>query len=208
MGHITNGAYVARVGRDLYFGTPVGITDVEQCRRQVKQEFPQYRTHVIATGGHSDGVYCPVCPGLIISLCDIPTYEETFPGWEVVYLPGQSWDKVRAFLALKQLNYGKWWIPGWEHDLDVIRTVETWMDHWVGCIEETVFDVNMLIVDHKNILMFNHNDQVMRTVERYGITAHIVPFRHRFFWDGGIHCVTMDVDRLGSMQDYFPERQA
>lgn len=207
IGYMSNGAYVTRVGRDLYFGTPVGHTDIEQSRRQAKEEFPQYRTHVIATGGHSDGTFCAVCPGLIVSLYDVPTYSDTFPDWEVIYLPGQSWAKVSAFMALKQRNYGKWWIPGWEHDLDVIRTVETWMGHWVGYVEETVFDVNMLIVDPKNVLIFNHNDQVVHALERYGITAHIVPFRHRFFWDGGIHCVTMDVDRLGIMQDYFPKRQ-
>lgn len=207
IGYMSNGAYVTRVGRDLYFGTPVGHTDIAQSRQQAMEEFPQYRTHVIATGGHSDGTFCAVCPGLIISLYDVPTYSDTFPGWEVIYLPGQSWTKVSAFMALKQKNYGKWWIPGWEHDLDVIRTVETWMDHWVGYVEETVFDVNMLIVDPKNVLMFNHNDLVVHALERYGITAHIVPFRHRFFWDGGIHCVTMDIDRVGSMQDYFPERQ-
>jgi len=216
--HITNGAYVTRVGRDLYFGTPVGITDVEQCRRQVKQEFPQYRTHVIATGGHSDGVYCPVCPGLIISLRDIPTYKETFPGWEVVYLPpGESWAKVKPFLELKAKNNGKWWIPGFEHDQAVIDTVEQWLGHWTGYVEETVFDIklnlartwpsSMLIVNPKNVMVFNYNKQIFDALERYGITPHIVPFRHRLFWDGGIYCITMDVDRLGSMQDYFPERQ-
>jgi hypothetical protein len=45
-----------------------------------------------------------VCPGLIISLHDVPTYKNTFPDWEVVYLPGQSWTKVMPFLQLKEKN--------------------------------------------------------------------------------------------------------
>jgi len=136
----------------------------------------------------------------------VPTYADTFPGWEVVYLPGQSWSKVQPFLDLKLKNKGRWWIPGFEYDQAVIDVVETWLDHWTGYVEETVFDVNMLIVDPKNVLVFNYNKQVFDALDRYGITAHVVPFRHRYFWDGGIHCVTSDLHREGTMQDYFPER--
>ena len=137
---------------------------------------------------------------------DVPTYADTFPDWEVVYLPGQSWDNVRPFLKLKNQNKGKWWIPGFEHDQDVVNVVEQWLGHWTGYVEETVFDVNMLVVDPKNVLVFNYNKQVFNALERYGITPHIVPFRHRYFWDGGIHCLTSDLHREGTMQDYFPER--
>ena len=73
-------------------------------------------------------------------------------------------------------------------------------------MEETVFDVNMLIIDPKNVMVFNYNKQVFDALDRYGITPHIVPFRHRYFWDGGIHCVTLDLHREGTMQDYFPNR--
>ena len=30
-----------------------------------------------------------------------------------------------------------------------------------------------------------------------------VPWRHRFFWDGGLHCITLDLNREGVQQDYF-----
>jgi hypothetical protein len=162
--------------------------------------------HIVNTGGHSDATYCPVCPGLIISLYDVPTYADTFPGWEVVYLPGQSWAMVKDFLQLKKKNGGRWWIPGFEHNQDVVDTVERWLGHWTGYVEETVFDVNMLIIDPKNVIVFNYNKQVFDALDRYGITPHIVPFRHRYFWDGGIHCVTSDLHREGTIQDYFPER--
>ena len=41
---------------------------------------------------------------------------------------------------------------------------------------------------------------------RHGVTPHICNFRHRYFWDGGLHCITSDLNREGVMQDYFPER--
>jgi hypothetical protein len=201
------GAFISRIGKDLYFGTENYSQDQTQYQTTIDNEFPHTRNHIVNTGGHSDGTYCPVCPGLIISLQDVPTYKHTFPDWEVVYLPNQSWDKVKPFLDLKEKNKGKWWIPEFEHDQAVIDTVETWLGHWVGYVEETVFDVNMLIVDPKNVIVFNYNKQVFDALHRYGITPHIVPFRHRYFWDGGIHCVTSDLHRTGTIQDYFPERK-
>lgn len=200
------GSMVSRLGKDLYFGTEFLYQDQTQYKKYVQHEFPDHRTHVINTGGHADGTFCPVCPGLIISLFDVPTYKDTFPDWEVIYLPKQSWEAIQPFLRLKQKNNGKWWIPGFEHDQAVTDCVETWLSHWTGYVEETVFDVNMLIVDPKNIIVFNYNKLVFDALERYGITPHIVPFRHRYFWDGGIHCVTSDLDRQGTMQDYFPQR--
>jgi hypothetical protein len=200
------GAFITRVGQDLYFGTNSYSQNQIQYQTQIDNEFVNTRNHIVNTGGHSDAVYCPVCPGLIISLRDVPTYANTFPGWEVVYLPGQSWNKIHPFLRLKERNHGRWWIPGFEHDNDVINVVEQWLGHWTGYVEETVFDVNMLIIDPKNVMVFNYNKLVFDTLNRYGITPHIVPFRHRYFWDGGIHCVTSDLHREGTMQDYFPER--
>ena len=201
-----NSAMVTRCGRDLYFGTLSYDVDAESLLARYQSQFPNYRCHVVNTGGHLDGTFCPVKPGLIISLCDIPTYAKTFPGWEVVYLPGQSWEAVAPFLDLKRKNMGKWWVPGEELNDDFTDYVEQWMSHWVGYVEETVFDVNMLVIDEKNVVCNNYNKQVFDAFERHGITPHIVNFRHRFFWDGGLHCITSDISRRGTMQDYFPGR--
>jgi hypothetical protein len=205
-GSHVNGAMLTRIGKDLYFGTQSYDQDTTAYQKSINKEFTNTRNHIVNTGGHSDGTYCPVAPGLIISLMDVPTYADTFPGWEVVYLPGQSWSAVSPFLGIKKKNKGKWWIPGFEYDQAVIDTVEQWLGHWTGYVEETVFDVNMLIIDPKNVIVFNYNKQVFDALDRYGITPHIVPFRHRYFWDGGIHCVTSDLHREGTMQDYFKER--
>lgn len=201
-----SGANCARIGKDLYFGTENYSDDLDKLRKHYKDNFPNNRIHVVNTGGHSDATYCPVAPGLIISLNDIPTYKDTFPGWEVVYLPNQSWEAVKPFLKLKNKNKGKWWIPGFEDDQDVISLIETWLNHWTGYVEETVFDINMLIVDPKNVLVFNYNKTVFDALHRHGITPHIVPFRHRYFWDGGIHCITSDIHREGIQQNFFPDR--
>jgi len=193
-----------RIGKDLYFGTSVNETVDDLLYK--KDFFPDYRCHFIDTIGHSDACFCPVVPGLIISLDDIQVYEKTFPNWEVIYLGEQNWDKIKPFIQLKEKNAGKWWVPGEELNDDFTEFVETWLSHWVGYVEESVFDVNMLVVDKKNVICNNYNKEIFSAFERYGITPHIINFRHRYFWDGGLHCITSDLDREGVMEDYFPER--
>jgi hypothetical protein len=189
---------ITRVGHDVYFDEPVFPEYI------TKYFEPHYRCHHVNTGGHSDAVFCPVTPGLIVSLRDYQEYEKTFPGWEVVYLPNQSWDLVRPFLELKEKNQGRWWIPGEEKNDSVTEYIDTWLGHWVGYVEETVFDVNMLVIDEHNVVCNNYNEKVFEALARHGVTPHVCNFRHRFFWDGGLHCNTLDLVREGSQIDYFP----
>jgi N-dimethylarginine dimethylaminohydrolase len=203
---LMNAAMITRVGRDLYWGSQSERQDLEQLRQDRQRMFPEYRNHMVDTIGHSDGCYCPVKPGLIISLADMPTYQDTFPDWEVVSLPNQSWTRVQPFLDLKEKNRGKWWVPGEELNDEFTHYVETWMDHWVGYVEESVFDVNMLVIDQHNVICNNENDAVFEAFHRHGVTPHVCNFRHRYFWDGGIHCITSDLHREGTLQDHFPSR--
>lgn len=204
--HRLNSAMTTRIGKDIYLGTEHYNQDMSQKLDLLKERYPEYRWHIVDTGGHADGTFCPVVPGLIVSLRDIPTYAETFPDWEVIYLPGQSWAKVSPFLKLKEKNRGKWWVPGQELNDDFTEFVESWLGHWVGYVEETVFDVNMLVIDEKNVVCNNYNEEVFKAFDRYGITPHVINFRHRYFWDGGLHCITSDIHREGTMKDYFPGR--
>jgi hypothetical protein len=202
-----NTAMITRIGKDLYFGTHDYGDDQEDLLIRCQEQFPNYRCHVVNSGGHNDGTFCPVVPGLIVSLYDIPSYSKTFPGWEVIYLPGQSWTAVKSFLDLKLKNAGKWWVPGEELNNDFTDFVESWLNHWVGYVEETVFDVNMLVIDEHNVVCNNYNEQVFTAFDQFGITPHVINFRHRYFWDGGLHCITSDLHREGVQKDYFPERR-
>ena len=201
-----NTAMITRIGKDLYHGTDDYEENQNKLLSKREKIFPQYRNHVVNSGGHADGTFCPVKPGLIISLYDIPTYKDTFPDWEVVYLPGQSWYSVLPFLDLKEKNQGKYWVPGEEQNDEFTDFVNNWLDNWLGYVEETVFDVNMLVIDEKNVICNNENAKVFEAFARHGITPHVCNFRHRYFWDGGIHCITQDLHREGIQKDYFPNR--
>jgi len=200
-----NSACTTRVGRDLFFTTMNVVDDLNKdaLKKKWEQMFPDYRIHLLSIGGHSDSSYCPVVPGLIISLFDVQNYAETFPDWEVISLPNQSWRKVKAFQKLKKKNKGRWWIPGEEDNDDLITYIDTWLNDWVTYVEETVFDVNMLMIDKNNVVCNNYNKKVFDAFERYNITPHIINFRHRYFWDGGLHCITSDIAREGEQKNLF-----
>jgi len=154
--------------------------------------------------GHTDGNYHPIKPGAILSLHNVQSYEETFPGWDVCYLPDQSWRKVKPFLNLKQKNEGKWWLAGEEDNDEFTNFVETWLGNWVGYVEETVFDVNVLMLDEHHCCVSNPNNaQVNAFLKKHKVEPVYVPWRHRYFWDGGLHCITLDLYREGTQKDYF-----
>ena len=203
-----NTATTTRVGKDLYFGN-VNVIDGlahQSLKTKWQKLFPDYRIHPMEVGGHADGTFCPVVPGLIISLKKPENYVKSFPDWEIVSLPDESWKKVDGFMKIKEKNKGKWWIQGEEDNDDLIDYIETWLGDWVTYVEETVFDVNMLVIDEKNVMCNGYNKKVYDAFERYGITPHVVNFRHRYFWDGGLHCNTSDISRVGERKDYFPDR--
>jgi hypothetical protein len=200
-----NGCFVSRIGQDLYFATQTYYDNKAVLQQQVDSLFTTTRNRIVNAGGHGDAVYCPVTPGLIISLNDIPTYADTFPDWEVVYLPPSNYAHMREFEFSMKRNKGRWFMPGFEQDPNLQNMVDHYFDEWVGQVSETVFDVNILIVDPKNIVVSTHNDRVEEACARHGITVHVSPFRHKYFWDCGIHCVTNDLDRTGVVQDFFAD---
>ena len=199
---------ICRVGKDLWWDLKLwdlkpytAIDGVNQYKAIWEEE--GFRVHTSNRGYHSDGCFCVVKPGCIVSLEEIQDYEKEFPGWDVLYLPDQSWSKVDPFLEMKKKVGGRWWLKGEEHNDQLIEFVDTWLNDWVGYVEETVFDVNMLSVDENRIICNNYNKDVFEHFKKHKVEPIIFNFRHRYFWDGGIHCITQDLYREGKMEDYF-----
>jgi hypothetical protein len=188
---------VVRVGLDIFIDYEPSDPYQTAAVATVQQELgSQYRLHFSTTGDHSDGVFCPVSPGVIVSTHYREHYGQDFPGWKVIPLPDSS-------LGYNGSN-ARWWVPGVDlchfnnSMLDII-------DPWLGDSRETVFEVNMLVIDPANVLVLAHDDHVCRELEQAGITPHVVDFRARGFWDGGLHCLTLDIRRQGSIVNYWPE---
>lgn len=176
---------------------------IQDMTEWAKQWLPEVDVHWLDIGGHNDGTFHACKPGVIISLHDIQKYAETFPGWDVLYLPDQSWDAVDGFLKIKDKTEGKYWIPGEENNQQLLDFINSWLNEWVGFVEETVFDVNCLMVNQNTVCVSNYNKQVFDFFKKHKIEPIICPIRHRYFWDGGLHCVSLDLYREGECQSYI-----
>jgi hypothetical protein len=172
----------------------------------IQERFKEYDIVYTNIGGHSDGVFCPITPGLYVHTKDFEEFKNTVPGWEGIYLHKQGWesDVVKGFEKIKYSNQGKWWIQGEETNAMLIDFVEKWLDEWVGYIEESVFDVNMLSINENLILCTNEPPKELKAAfKKHKVEYIVTPFRHRYFWDGGLHCITLDINREGGREDYF-----
>ena len=201
-GHIST-AYICRVGKDLYWDLHPKLQPNVINKYKTLWQDQGFRVHISDRGYHTDGVFCVVKPGCIVSLRDVQDYNLEFPGWDVLYLPDQSWSKVDPFMKMKDKVGGQWWLKGEEHNDQLIEFVNSWLQDWVGYVEETVFDVNMLSIDQQTIICNNYNKDVFDHFKKHKVEPIIFNFRHRYFWDGGIHCITQDLYREGTQEDYF-----
>lgn len=208
---LSNDQFVSRSQKpfDAPLVTVVGQHLIVDCRdhpwlaEYIQKCCPDRTVVPVMIGGHNDAVFCPVAPGLIVSTSHHTTYAETFPGWEVKFIENQSWNAIPDWRKFKHSNATKWWVPDSDNNPEFANFVDTWLNNWVGYVQETVFDVNMLQINANTVLVNNYNQEMFDWFKTKKIEPIIVPFRHRFFWDGGIHCITADLYREGEVHDYF-----
>lgn len=187
-----------RVGQDLFLDCDLHNPHYHYFRQAAENLSQRYRVHISHTGDHSDGVFCPIKPGKIFSTHYRQSYQNTFPGWDVFYLTDTT--KYRS-----NGHNGNWWVPGKNYQI-YNDAILKYAQKWIGNSRETVFEVNMLVIDEKNIFCIVEDDRACRHLESIGINVHVVDFKCRGFWDGGLHCLTVDISRLGECLSYWPER--
>jgi hypothetical protein len=219
-GMCLSGANTVRAGRDLYFDLVWLIDPVKKSQGQrstqslvdfyqknFAEKFADRRVHILFNGGHVDACFSLLKPGVILGSRYFEDYATTFPGWQLINVTEPQFAQHNKHPREDMPGFnGKWWIPDVSHsgafNDHIIKHAQT----WIGNYTETFFEVNCLVVDEHNVVIPGENEAVFRALEKLGITAHAVPFRTRTFWDGGMHCITVDIRRRGGMQDYFPER--
>jgi len=200
--------FVSPKNFDAPMATVVGQHIILDCREDpwlyeyFCKTFPDHTIIPVYIGGHNDAVFSLLKPGVVVSTYHHNNYTETLPGWKVKFIENQSWNAIPAWRQLKHSNQGKWWIPDNDNNPEFNDFVNTWLSHWLGYVAETVFDVNMLQINERVVLVNNYNKDMFEFFKQQNIEPIITPFRHRFFWDGGIHCVTNDIYRQGEAEKY------
>lgn len=153
--------------------------------------------------GHSDGIYCNVADKIWLTNGESLPFDKHWPGMEVMELSTTNggvvnhWSPVEKLFHEQEINKTRGRYVIHKHQLTDkdINWVDEYLSHWVGYCDETLFDINVSIVDENNVIAIGQNSLVYDKLESIGVKVHQVPFRHRFFWDGGIHCITNDLVR-------------
>lgn len=192
---------LVRIGRDLYLDRD-SHPDVWGfvCEWMVDTS-KNYRVNISSTGGHSDGVFCPVAPGIIVSSHYKNQYQQSFPDWEVFKISNSNHSSNFNF------NENYWFVnENIDKNKKFNQYIQTRAAEWVGNFKETVFEVNMLVLDEKNVVAMKDYPPLTKWLDDRGISVHFFDLRTRGFWDGGWHCLTLDICREDSKIDLFPQR--
>jgi len=194
---LVNGANVVRAGKDI-------IVDTDIFEWEYNNQWPDYRVRVLKNGGHLDGCFAVLKPGLILANHYFDDYEKTFPGWEVIMLDNPT---CRSVVKKPYPAYnGKFWDTTVGTNRGFNKHIIQHALDWVGDYTETYFELNCLSINESNVIMLAENEKLANDLAQRGINVHWVPFRTRSFWDGAMHCLTVDIRRQSSIVDYFPER--
>ena len=165
-------------------------------RNNIEKLLPDHTNHFLGLQGHIDGIIVPVSKDLML-VKDEPDVDYLdlanifFPSHHKIYLKQEN-EGIKQDMVM---SGKKWWIPGKETDHGLTDFINRYFNSWITDISETRFEANTLMIDSNNAICVNFPESVLRAYEMKGITPHVINFRHRFFWDGGIHCITADLDR-------------
>lgn len=160
----------------------------EWMKREISNRYPSTRFLDIPVGGHIDGKIALLKPGVLMTW-NRDWVPEEMQNWTIIEVE-DDFDMPADFLNTRKRRFYK-------------DYVERWLGHWVGFADESVFDVNVFSVDEKTVICTGYNEQAFAEMEANGITPILWRFRHQYFWDGGIHCLTSDIVREGDCEDYI-----
>jgi hypothetical protein len=193
-------AMIYQLPNAIFFGAETN-SNASNIKHIINQYRPNMQMIPFYNYGHIDGWFAPVGPNLIISSTDTARqqflelfFSTFFPESEIIYLP-PSLGSDYSFLQWQKRSQDRWLISGQENNADLAGFIDKYFDHWMGKISETVFEVNMIIVDEKNVIVSNYNDTIFRKFDQLGIMAHVCEFRHEKFWDAGLSCITCELHR-------------
>jgi hypothetical protein len=154
--------------------------------------------------GHSDGIYTNIADKAWLTNGEPLNFSKYFPGQPVYQMSTTAGGTVNDWMDLRRFDHirkelektsGRYFIYGRVMDDSAMTFVDEYLKHWVGYCDETLFDMSMLVLDPNNVMAISENSKVYDFLEGVGVKVHRVQWRHRFFWDGGLHCITNELER-------------
>ena len=140
-------------------------------------------------------------------------FKETFPNWDCMIIenpndfknqyPKDYEELTKQQFERKILKREKvrWFVENKMKDHQFVKFVDQWLYDWVGMQDETLFENNMLSLDERNIFSLNYQKEIHDKLNSVGVRSIYIPFRHKRFWDSGLHCLTLDTYREGTCRE-------
>lgn len=153
----------------------------------VKRNLPEDTRFIeVKEPGHIDGTIALIKPGLLLTW-DKTKIPEPLRDWDYIEL--DAWDLPEWFHEMRQHHFYK-------------EKVKDWLGHWIGHVDETVFDLNVVSIDENTVVTNGYSKRIADKLREHGVEMIPFDFRHKYFWDSGLHCVTLDLSREGSRERY------
>jgi hypothetical protein len=146
------------------------------------------------SAGHTDGCFTVLGNKTIIGISPLIDYSTCFPGYHVIPVTHSDYmEHVERSWA--EGTGGRWWVSGQDPTQPLIDHITKYMKSWTGHSYETAFDVNTLSINPETVCVINSRVDLTSQLKGRNIDCITVPWRHRFFVDCGLHCITLDLNR-------------
>lgn len=173
-------ADVARCGRDLF--VQLSLVTNRSGYRWLKRHFRDHRVHAVTFASthplHIDATWVPLRPGLVLHRPVEPADPEL-----VAYHERNDWEIIAAAPPSQR----------WE-DLSPLSFCSPWLA------------INVLSLDPTTVCVEAREHALAEQLAGYGFEVVPVDFGAVGPFGGGLHCATVDIERDGDCEDYFPRR--
>jgi glycine amidinotransferase len=171
-----------RFGKDIFIqhSAPTNKAGLDWFKRHF--EARGYRVHVLAFGGqpvpwHIDVTLVPLRPGLIVVNPDYPSL-------------------IPEFYELFRMN-------DWEI-VDAVPPSGATQPPYSFCHD--CLGYNVFSIDPKTVCVEANEVAFQEQLDGLGFDVISVPFIDVSMFGGALHCATLDIEREGEMEDYFPKQ--
>ncbi len=190
-------ANTVRMGRDLLclVSSSGNHKSAKWLQSVLGAEYRVHTTEDIYRSSHIDSTVLCLRPGLVMlnsKRVGERNCPKLFDKWDKIYFedvaptsqPELDFQKdVRDKLA-KQIEA-----------LGFVTNLNDMSSPWVG--------MNFLSLDQSTVVVDERQTNLMRVLEKHGLTPVPVRMRHIYTQGGGIHCATLDTVRDSVIEDYF-----
>lgn len=172
-------ADVARFGKDLF--VQLSFVTNRSGYDWLRRHFPDHRVHAVTSTNthplHIDATWVPLRPGLVLHCGERLADAELMEFFKL-----NDWEIVEAVQP-----------ASWDHPPKL-----SFCSPWLAG--------NMLNLDENTLCVEENEVRLAEQLSSYGFEIVQVPFRAVGPFGGGLHCATVDIERDGAQQDYFPRR--